>query len=456
MIAADQKKAVRRWQKNISFLGIVAAILVLWWAFEQAPRMPVARLEEVGVTVLDESGQDFKDALEIGRRSIASNSADRAEAVKRGKNISDQPLVYGFFPYWNMKSGFEVPHVVTDLAFFRLLAQENGLLVFDQNSDGSWQEVMPLQAWLDMTETWQSSFPGKRRELVIFQDDPEQLEQLLLNEEAIDTLVLQVHQVLEAKTQKEDQPDWRGINLDFEYFGTASEPVRDGMSLLLSKLRLLIGQYHPEVRLTVDVFGKLAYRSQGLFDWESVAENVDYVILMGYDYTTRSSIVPGPVAPTIGRSRWGNDILGAVEALAKKIPSYQIILGVPYYGYQWEVTTFDLSNSRTYPETGRTLTYQRVQEMLVEKEALGITEGWDEASLTPFFYYEGDEERPDGTGKVKYLAFYENEESLKYKLDLINGMGLGGMAIWALGYEGMETGVGLWDLVRTELYEVAR
>jgi len=311
-----------------------------------------------------------------------------------------------------------------------------------------------MPAWLDMTENWQTAAPGKRRELVIFQDNREEIEKLLLSEEAIDTLVLEIHQVLSAQTRGADRFDWQGVNLDFEYFGTASDSVQEGMSTLLDKLRLLIVQHHPEVRLSIDVFGKLAYRTQGLFNWERVAQTVDYVVLMGYDYRTRSSNIPGPIAPTLGKSVWGSDVFDSIRVLAQKIPSYQIVLGVPYYGYQWEVTSFDLAESRTYPETGQTLTYHKIQTMLTNKEELGITEGWDEASLSPYFYYEGEEERPDGTGKVRYLTFYENEASLKYKLDLVDGMGLGGIAIWALGYEGNETGVGLWDLVRTNLYEV--
>jgi spore germination protein YaaH len=66
--------------------------------------------------------------------------------------------------------------------------------------------------------------------------------------------------------------------------------------------------------------------------------------------------------------------------------------------------------------------------LLSNKKALKLTQHWDERSLTPYISYVEDEEY--------FIGFFENERSLSYKIDLASGLNLGGVAIWAMGYEG--------------------
>ena len=42
----------------------------------------------------------------------------------------------------------------------------------------------------------------------------------------------------------------------------------------------------------------------------------------------------------------------------------------------------------------------------------------------------------DNGEKRCQIGFFENQRSLEYKIDLIENLHLGGIAIWALGYEG--------------------
>jgi spore germination protein YaaH len=47
------------------------------------------------------------------------------------------------------------------------------------------------------------------------------------------------------------------------------------------------------------------------------------------------------------------------------------------------------------------------------------------------------------------MIYYENSRSMSYKLDFVNQLDLGGVAIWALGYEGRSRE--LWDVVEQKL-----
>jgi len=62
---------------------------------------------------------------------------------------------------------------------------------------------------------------------------------------------------------------------------------------------------------------------------------------------------------------------------------------------------------------------------------------WSEITKSPYIVYEEH-------GQLFQIQ-YENTLSLKLKLDLVNQSYLGGIAIWALGYETPFTD--LWDTI---------
>jgi spore germination protein YaaH len=70
----------------------------------------------------------------------------------------------------------------------------------------------------------------------------------------------------------------------------------------------------------------------------------------------------------------------------------------------------------------------------------GLQEQWDADALFHTTY--------NLDGQIQTI-FYENSRSLSYKLDLVNHTELGGIAIWALGYEG--TTNELWEVIGQKL-----
>jgi spore germination protein YaaH len=64
---------------------------------------------------------------------------------------------------------------------------------------------------------------------------------------------------------------------------------------------------------------------------------------------------------------------------------------------------------------------------------------WDDLSMTPWVVFEED-------GEIHQI-YFENEKSLKAKLDLVKQNQLGGVGFWALGYEGEDKRV--WEIMKS-------
>lgn len=168
---------------------------------------------------------------------------------------------------------------------------------------------------------------------------------------------------------------------------------------------------------------------------------VDYMVVMAYDFHRRSSPQAGPVAPLFGgKEYWDSDINQHLADLTKIVPKHKLLLGVPFYGYEWQTTSRE-AQAHTFPETGSTASFKRVKTILEQKEKLQVEQNWSEQALSPYLSYVKD-------GEI-YVIYYENSRSLSYKLDYVNQLDLGGIAVWALGYE--DTTRELWDTIQRKL-----
>jgi chitinase len=129
------------------------------------------------------------------------------------------------------------------------------------------------------------------------------------------------------------------------------------------------------------------------------------------------------------------------------MPREKILLGLPFYGYGWQTDSSD-PKANTYKDTGFTVSYKKVKDLLNLSEGgqasesawLGATQikkSFDNDALSPFITYQQDDEL--------YTIYYEDPESIAYKLEYARQLDLAGIAIWALGYEDNERE--LWEVI---------
>lgn len=362
--------------------------------------------------------------LAVEGENLTSNSKILGAYSREASGEPNQSLgvVYGFLPYWTVDN-YQLHQSLTHLSYFRLAINGKGEIV----KDGGINIYQSEQFGKIVEQVQQKKL---KMEMTFFTSQSDEIAKLLKCRKCQDLLINNIGQIVGGL-----QLD--GVNLDLEYLGYVSEQERDTMSEFIFRLKTMLDKDYPRTKLSIDVYGGAA-NMNNLWDFPRLGKVVDRIMVMAYDYKTKGSSVPGPSSPTLGKSVWGGDIWEDVRSLARFVPSEKIILVVPFYGYAWETTTGDLGTAKTWPDTGETMTYRGAQNLLKDRSKK-VLEKWDEKSLTPYLvYYEAETDR-------WHMGFFENERSLGYKIDLIKQLRLGGIAIWALGYEGDYKE--LWDVI---------
>ncbi|MDR3592207.1 MAG: glycosyl hydrolase family 18 protein [Negativicutes bacterium] len=205
-----------------------------------------------------------------------------------------------------------------------------------------------------------------------------------------------------------------GINIDFE---TVQPEDRDDLTAFM---RELSARLKPQgYVVSIDVMPKTDESSDiaAAYDYGRLADYADKIIVMTYDNHGQWS-APGPVAGI----DWTENSL---KYALKYIPKSKLYLGLAGYGYDWSANNVA---SVDYPEV--------VQ--LAGRYNAAVQ--WDNTVKSNYFRYTGD----DGTS---HTVWYENSQSLKYKLDLVNSYDIAGVALWKLGEEDPDD----WQLIKDKL-----
>jgi spore germination protein YaaH len=329
-----------------------------------------------------------------------------------------KPIVYGFLPYWNITKATIQPEL-THLAYFGLTVGGDGQIIITQdgNAEPGFHKLQS-EEWLSLSQQMRTQ--KGQVEIVIAQFSADAITSLLGSSVAQEKFLTSLDSILLAYPVS-------GINIDFEYVGDVSPKLRAEFTDFMKNLKSHLDQKYRHITLSIDVYASAAAQPQ-LWDISALTQSVDYFIIMAYDFHRRSSPVAGPVAPLFGGTQyWDSDINQYLKSFLSLVSPRQILLGVPFYGYEWQ-TTSQNAQATTFPDTGATASYERVQTILTNKTKLKATDNWHEMALAPFITYT-----EDGNN---YVLYYENARSLVYKLEYAKQLNLAGIAIWALGYEG--------------------
>ncbi len=213
-----------------------------------------------------------------------------------------------------------------------------------------------------------------------------------------------------------------GIDIDYE---SLPENMRPSFSAFIIELSEALHAH--DKLLSIAVHPKdCDYCGLGGFqDWNVIGQHADRVRIMTYDYSWRGS-APGPIAPLY----WVESV---AEYARSVIDPAKVSIGIPFYGYDWPPNG-----------TARGLPWSDIEE-LIEAESVEVNIMQRDEQQRPvdesWFRYPSAE----GTREVWYMT----DDSLESKIDLVQRMDLGGIAIWRIGYERPE----YWETIRRTLVQ---
>ena len=342
----------------------------------------------------------------------------------------DHKVVYGFLPYWNLDD-FKIEKELTHLSFFGLNIAANGNISTkdeDGNIDPGYK-VINEEKFLDLAQ--QMKDQNGQVELVLKQFNPDDIVTFINDEKAHLTFFNSLDSILLAYPIS-------GINIDIEYSGENSQALRENFVRFMRKLDWYLDTKYKNIKISVDVYASAASNDQGIWDIKAIGQYVDYIVVMAYDFHQRGSEQAGPVAPLFSEdSKWNKDINQNLKIFLDQVPREKILLGIPFYGYGWQ-TDSNNPKANTYEDTGFTVSYKKAKELLslsnggtssesAWKGATQIKKSFDNDALSPYITYKQNGEF--------YNVYYEDAESISYKLEYARQLDLAGIAIWALGYE---------------------
>ena len=352
------------------------------------------------------------------------------------KHENPKYLTYGYLPYWTLEQEKYFQYdKLTDISFFGLYINDDGSFkTVTEEGDpnpgyNTWRNSKTLSKIIDAADKY-----GTRVSLTVIAHEDEASDKFLECKSCWETFANNLFKELEFRKLT-------GVNLNFEYAELTEEETADKytefVSFINKKLKAKLGE---KQFLVVSTFADSLVKDR-VTKIPDVANAADAIFIMGYDFHRPDSDKAGPVAPINGKGIHAEyDIETMLRDYLSYLPPNKLILGIPYYGYNWVVEE-EKPYAERIPGTyeigfSQSQTYSDIMDTILEVKP---EIKWDDLGKVPYFTYKSP-----STGSSREV-YYENAESLRIKYDLIRNNKLLGVGIWALGYDGGY--VELWNLL---------
>lgn len=314
--------------------------------------------------------------------------------------------VYGFFPYWR-SSQYQSLYwdLISHIAFFGIELGGEGQITNDHGWPDNWSDLVSM-----------AHEHGVQVHLVAILFGSDNIHSVLTHSDYTQNFISNV-------LDKAVEGNADGVNLDIEI------PYSYDRDLLTSFVTLVAETLHAHgLEVTIDLLAIDDVWSDR-YDQDSLAKVTDGLMIMDYDFYWAGASTSGPVAPLTGGTynvSWSIDHYLETTGFNRD----KIIMGVPYYGYDWPT-----QDSLPYsPTTG---TGQAVYYYNAQYNASVYGRLWDTTSQTPWYRYM--------SGGGWRQCWYDDDTSLGLKYDFALSRDIQGIGIWALTYDGdrME----LWETI---------
>jgi len=230
-----------------------------------------------------------------------------------------------------------------------------------------------------------------------------------------------------------------GIDLDFEGFafvdGTSSWPTtKPSWVLLVKELSEALRAEGKILSVTAPVHFSLTEKQKGytVYAWAEIAQYIDRLRIMTYDYSTGK---PGPIGPIAWVER-------TLKYAISVMPASKVYIGLAGYGRDW-VTKVDgicpANVSKVVSTTAKAATFV-MRNAATLASTYGVTptynEQYQEATFTYQKTYNGNNASGQATScTATRTAWYQNPASYLARAQLVAKYRVGGLAEWTIGME---------------------
>ncbi len=361
----------------------------------------------IGFSSLHAQMIEYKSIHEIQNASppFQTSVISSAASVKKSSGV---PLlkVYGYHPYWINSSAINSYQ-------FDLLSH---IAYFSYEVDPVTGGYKTIHDWLTTPLVDKAHAASVRVHLSVTNFGSSNNTTLLSNPIARDTLIANLVRLVQLRNAE-------GVNIDFE-----SVPASQRANLVTFTRDL-------ETKLAATIPVAEVSMASPAVDWNNswdlpaLAQYIDFFFVMCYDYYWSGSDYAGPVAPLTGTNF---NVTRTIDwYISQGIPPAKIIMGVPYYGYDWPVE----SNAKQTKTTG---TGTPKIYSIAKQDASLFGRKWDDIFMNPWYQYKT---------MSWQQCWYDDSVSLRVKYELALQKKLCGVGMWALGYDNGNPE--LWNLLRT-------
>lgn len=391
----------------------------------------------------------FAAPLVLSALTVNAQAIHNKPAVS--KAVEPAPQVVGYFPQWGVYNRRYIPldlirsgamQTLTQIDYAQGNIKDNACIVADPTADLN--IAFKAEDSIDgVADAPDGLFHGNFHQLQLLRKRYPKLRVLIslegkreLFEDAAkpENRVAFVHSCIARFLQGHIAPGveaklFDGIDVDWEYpdaahaadfYGLMEEFRRqmDAPDQEVPKQRRLQAA---DARYTLSIASGAGHKAIEPIDWARVAKSVDQIGVMTYDFQGPWSHDTGFIAPLRSDDPRAETVASVIDAyLAAGVPSRQLLMGLPFYAYQWQKVTPGSHNglySKGDPVRGN-LTQSTAVALLSNSPAAKVYR--DPASQAPWVY-DGD----------VFLTF-EDRVSLEAKRDFSVQRQLGGMMIWEL------------------------
>ena len=381
-------------------------------------------------------GNSYLNSLYSGKNFSFIKTTNKPTPYKSFASYGPQGLqkeVMGFAPYWDLTNNAYINYPyknLTTIDYFGITSDGNGNFGTNAGGGNGYAGLQSSQ-FLNMVNTAHNNNVRVIITAKIFNlTDIESVVNSTTNSQNFINNIISI-----AK-----QYNLQGINIDFEYQpsqGTPDITTINNFTALVGNLTTQTHNSIPGSFITVDVFASAIRWPGSLFNVPALANSTDAINVMAYDYYTPSSSVAEPVNPFTGYNNGTGplwyDVRRTILDYAAAVNPNKIILGVPYYGNDYQ-TTNDSQNAPTVSGTGINEPYGQTNDQYKNQN----TKHWDSQSSTPWYgyCYTSNNTPPNCTsGDQLREGYYSNSTSLGLVYSQVLQSNLRGVSIWTLGYE---------------------